>query len=72
MLSRADYMDVAVPPTGIVLNSDEENFQFSAALDKSNFPKWAAEIPRELRARPLHNQKVTNYCTVPSSGIIGT
>jgi hypothetical protein len=47
-----------------------KNFHLSGTVNKQNFRYWAAENPLELQARPLHNPKVTVWCTLSSIGVI--
>lgn len=43
----------------------------SGYVNKQNCWFWASDNLHELHQRPLHNAKVTVYCTVSSCGVIG-
>lgn len=51
--------------------SDEAHFHLSGFVNKQNFRYWAEENPRLLHEKPLHAQKVTVWCAISASGIIG-
>lgn len=61
----------AVPPGSVMWTSNEAHFHLCGTVNKQTFRYWASENPRELHQRPLHNSKVTVWCTVSSIGIIG-
>ena len=51
--------------------SDEAHFRLSEFVNKQSFLYWSATNPIERHERPLHNSKVTVWCTISSFGIIG-
>jgi len=51
--------------------SDEAHFHVSGFVNKQNFRYWSQANPRALHEKPLHSQKVTVWCAVSASGIIG-
>lgn len=54
-----------------LLMSDEAHFHLSGTVNKQNMRYWSAENPCVLHQRPLHDPKVTVWCAVSSSTIIG-
>lgn len=54
-----------------ILFSDEAHFHLSGAVNKQNCRYWAPENPRQKHERPLHSPKVTVWCAMSASGIIG-
>lgn len=51
--------------------SDEAHFYLDGFVNKQNCRHWATENPHELHQRPLHSLKVTVWCAVSSTRIIG-
>ena len=51
--------------------SDEAHLHLSGYVKKQNFRYWSDQNPRELHQRPLQSAKVTVWCAMSSSGIIG-
>jgi len=51
--------------------SDEAHFHVSGFVNNQNFRYWSEANPRELHEKPLHSQKVTVWCPMSASGIIG-
>ena len=51
--------------------SDEAHFHLSGYVNKQNYRYWADANPHQLHERPLHSEKVTVWCAISSSGIIG-
>jgi len=51
--------------------SDEAHFHVSGFVNKQNFRYWSQANPRALHEKPLHSQKVTVWCAMSASGIIG-
>lgn len=51
--------------------SDEAHFHLSGYVNKQNFRYWSDENPQELHQKPLHSAKVTVWCAMCSTGIIG-
>ena len=43
----------------------------SGYVNKQNSRYWNDENPGELHEKPLHSPKVTVWCAISSSGIIG-
>jgi len=52
--------------------SDEAHFHVSGFVNKQNFRNRSQANPRALHVNPLHSQKVTVWCAMSASGIIGT
>jgi len=51
--------------------SDEAHFHVSGFVNKQNFRYWSQANPRALHEEPLHSQKVTVWCAMSASRIIG-
>ena len=51
--------------------TDEAHFHVSGFVNKRNFRYWSQAKPRALHEKPLHSQKVTVWCAISASGIIG-
>jgi hypothetical protein len=51
--------------------SDEAHFHLNCFVNKKNFRYWAGQNPRQQHERQLHRSKVTVWCIVSSSGLIG-
>jgi len=51
--------------------SDEAHFHVSGFVNKQNFRYWSQANPRALHEKPLHSPKVTVWCAISASGIIG-
>ena len=51
--------------------SDEAHFHVSGFVNKQNFCYWSEANPRALHEKALHSQKVTVWCAMSASGIIG-
>lgn len=51
--------------------SDEAHFHLNGYVNKQNSRYWSAENPLQLHEKPLHSPKVTVWCALSSSGIIG-
>ena len=51
--------------------SDEAHFHVSGFENKQNFHYWSQANPRALHEKPLHSQKVTVWCVMSASVIIG-
>jgi len=51
--------------------SNEAHFHVSGFVNKQNFRYWSQANPRALHEKPLHFQKVTVWCAMSASGIIG-
>lgn len=54
-----------------LLMSDEAHFHISGTVNKQNMRYWAPNNPCELHQRPLHDPKVTVWCAVSATKIIG-
>ncbi|GBM32146.1 hypothetical protein AVEN_11929-1 [Araneus ventricosus] len=50
---------------------DEAQFHLSGCVNKQNFLYWAPNNPRKIHERPLHSERVTVWCAVADSGVIG-
>ncbi|GBL82575.1 hypothetical protein AVEN_263665-1 [Araneus ventricosus] len=50
---------------------DEARFHLSGCVNKQNFHYWALNNPRQIHERPLHSERVTVWCAVADSGVIG-
>ncbi|XP_046683513.1 uncharacterized protein LOC124369534 [Homalodisca vitripennis] len=55
----------------IVMMSDEAHFHLDGYVNKQNFRYWSPTNPEELHERPLHCPKVTVWCGVTKSCVIG-
>lgn len=51
--------------------SDEAHFYLNGDVNKQNCRYWAEDNPREIHQRPLHSPKVTAWCAISSSKIVG-
>jgi len=51
--------------------SDEAHFHLSGIVNKQNFRYLSQANPRALHEKPLHSQRVTVWCAMSASGIIG-
>ena len=51
--------------------SVEAHFHVSGFVNKQNFRYWSQANPRELHEKPPHSPKVTVWCAMSASGIIG-
>ena len=60
-----------VPEDAIVYFCDEAHFHLNGCVNKQNMRYWADTNPRELHERPLHSPKVTVWCAISSTGIVG-
>ena len=60
-----------VPPTAVMICSDEAHFHLSGIINKQNFRYWSDTNPQELHQRPLHSPKVTVGCAVGNFGVWG-
>ena len=54
-----------------LIMTDEAHFHLSGFVNKQNCRFWASENPKEVHERPLHTAKVTVWCGITSSRIIG-
>ena len=54
-----------------IWTSDEAHFHISGSVNKQNFRYWSQANPRALHEKPLYSQKVTVWCVMSASGIIG-
>lgn len=55
----------------IFMMSDEAHFHLDGYVNKQNFRYWSITNPEELHERPLHSPKVTVWCGVTKSCVIG-
>ena len=51
--------------------TDEAHFHLKSEVNKQNYRIWASENPRVIHEHPLHALKVTVWCGITSSRIIG-
>ena len=51
--------------------SDEAHFHLDGYVNKQNYRFWNTENPRNIHEKPLHAQKVTVWCGIMNSRIIG-
>ena len=51
--------------------SEEPQFHVTGLVTKKNFRYCSQANPRALHEKPLHSQKVTVWCAMSASGIIG-
>lgn len=54
-----------------LIMTDEAHFYLNGDVNKQNCRIWASENPREIHEHPLHPVKVTVWCGITSSRIIG-
>lgn len=54
-----------------LMMTDEAHFHLDGYVSKQNFRYWAPQNPLSLHEKPLHSPKVTVWCGVTTSGIIG-
>lgn len=54
-----------------LIMTDEAHLHLNGDVNKQNCRIWASENPREIHERPLHPVKVTAWCGIASSRIIG-
>lgn len=55
----------------LLMMSDEAHFHLSGYVNKQNMRFWSTDNPRDLHEQPLHSPKVTVWCGVTRSRIIG-
>ena len=55
----------------IIMTRDQAHFHLDGSVNKQNFRYWAPQNPHEVHERPLHSPKVTVWCAVGKSGVIG-
>lgn len=55
----------------ILFMSDEAHFHLNGTVNQQNCRYWASENPKILHERPLHSPKVTVWCAVTGTVIIG-
>ncbi|CAK1589781.1 unnamed protein product [Parnassius mnemosyne] len=56
---------------GNIFFSDEAHFHIGGYVNKQNFRYWDIFNPRKLHEEPLHKPKVTVWCAISASAIIG-
>uniref|UniRef100_A0A6P7GRD7 Uncharacterized protein LOC114341227 n=1 Tax=Diabrotica virgifera virgifera TaxID=50390 RepID=A0A6P7GRD7_DIAVI len=54
-----------------IIFSDEAHFHLNGYVNKHNARYWCPENPHELHQKQLHSRKVTVWCGMSASGIIG-
>ena len=52
--------------------SDESHFYLNAAVNKQNRRVWGIEKPNSYLEKPLHDDKVTAWAAMSSTGVIGS
>lgn len=55
----------------ILMFSDEAHFHLDGFVNKQNFRYWSSTNPEQLHERPLHSPKVTVWCGVTKTCVIG-
>jgi hypothetical protein len=60
-----------LPNNALVFFSDEAHFHLSGCVNKQNMRYWSGVNPRELHEKPLHAERVTVWCALSRTGIIG-
>lgn len=55
----------------ILFMSDEAHFHLNSMVNQQNCRYWANENPQQVHKRPLHSPKVTVWCAVSQTCIIG-
>ena len=69
-----EMLDLIAEDEDLVNNfcvSDEAHFYVSGFVNKQNFRYRSQANPRALHVNPLHSPKVTVWCAMSASGIIG-
>lgn len=51
--------------------SDEAHFYLHGGVNKQNCRYWAEHNPHQIHQRPLHSPKLTVWCAISSSRIVG-
>jgi len=54
-----------------IIFKDEAHFWRDGYVNRQNFRIWGSQKPELLRTTPLHPQKLTIWCGISPSGIIG-
>lgn len=54
-----------------IIFSDEAHFEIGGYVNKQNCRIWGEENPRLIYERPLHPKRVTVWCALWNSGVIG-
>ncbi|KAF2345053.1 Protein of unknown function DUF4817 [Trinorchestia longiramus] len=54
-----------------IIFSDEAHFHLSGHVNRHNSRIWCNENPREIQERPLHSLRVTVWCGITASNVIG-
>ncbi|PRD29179.1 UNVERIFIED_CONTAM: hypothetical protein NCL1_30189 [Trichonephila clavipes] len=57
------------PPGAVLISFEEAHFNLSGTVNKQDYRYWAAENPRLLYQRPLHNPRLTVWCAVTEFGV---
>ena len=60
-----------VPPTAILLTSDEAHIHLTGCVNKPNFLYWTRANSHELHERPFRSERVTVWCAVGEFGVLG-
>jgi len=71
---REDFairMQVLLEENEIIIMSDEAHFHLSGEVNKQNLRYWASENPLNIHEKPLHSERVTVWCAIGISGVIG-
>ena len=55
----------------LVLYTDEAHCELSGTINSHNAVYWGTQRPTEVLQSPLHSPKVTIWCAISSSGLIG-
>ena len=58
-----------LPDDAVVFFSDEAHFHISGCVNKQNMRYWSGVNPRESHQRPLHSDRVTEWCAISRIGI---
>ena len=70
-MNCCQHILVNMPPTAILLTSDEAHYHLIGCVNKLNFQHWAGVNPHELHKRSLHNKRVTVWRVVGEFGVLG-
>lgn len=70
-VNSCQHILASVPPTAVLLTSDEAHVHLSGCVNKQNFRYWAGTNPKELHERSLHSERVTVWCAVAEFGVCG-
>ncbi|XP_015793382.1 uncharacterized protein LOC107369929 [Tetranychus urticae] len=65
-----DTPDSPMDPSKIIF-SDEAHFWLNGFVNRQNYRIWGSQKPELVVSKPLHPQKITVWCGLTASGIVG-